>query len=102
MALSPIYSGDKNIHTKWLCQCDCGNQIEVDLSNLRRGLSQSCGCSQSREEENIIKLLTKNNIPFIYHYKFDNFKNKEYDFYVNNQYIIEYDGQQHFYYTNSG
>lgn len=102
MALYPIYSGDRNIHTKWHCKCDCGNECEIDFSNLKKGLTQSCGCTQSKAEENIIKLLTKNNIDFNYQYRFDNLKTKEFDFYVNNQYIIEYDGQQHFKYTGSG
>ena len=73
------------------------------MGNLRSGKSKSCGCTQSTEEENIIKILTKNNIPFIYQYKNKNFnKLKEFDFYINNQYIIEYDGSQHFKYTGTG
>lgn len=30
--------------TKWLCECECGNKKEVFSSNLRRGLTTSCGC----------------------------------------------------------
>ena len=102
VALYPIYSGEKNKHTIWHCKCDCGNECDIDMGNLKSGKSQSCGCTQSKQEENIIKLLTKNNIPFIYQYRFKNLKIKEFDFYVNNNYIIEFDGQQHFKYTNSG
>lgn len=102
VALSPIYSGNKDKHTKWLCKCDCGNTLEVDLGNLRQGLSQSCGCTQSKEEEKIIKLLTQNNIEFIYQYKFNDFQNKKFDFFIDNKYIIEYDGQQHFKYNGTG
>lgn len=29
-----------------LCQCDCGNQTEVRLANLRNNHTQSCGCLQ--------------------------------------------------------
>lgn len=28
----------------WLCRCDCGNETIVYGNNLRRGLTQSCGC----------------------------------------------------------
>lgn len=28
----------------WLCQCECGNCIEVMASNLRNGNTKSCGC----------------------------------------------------------
>ena len=27
----------------WLCRCDCGNETEVLLHNLRKGMTQSCG-----------------------------------------------------------
>lgn len=30
--------------TKWLCQCDCGNQKEILTSSLLRGGTLSCGC----------------------------------------------------------
>lgn len=102
VALSPIYSGNKDKHTKWLCKCDCGNTLEVDLGNLRQGFSQSCGCTQSKAEEHIIKLLTENNIFFDYQYRFIDFQQKEFDFYINNQYVLEYDGQQHFKYNGTG
>jgi hypothetical protein len=29
---------------KWLCQCDCGKVTSVGHSNLKRGVSKSCGC----------------------------------------------------------
>lgn len=34
---------------KWVCQCDCGNIVEVFSSNLIREHTKSCGCL-SREK----------------------------------------------------
>ena len=36
--------GRKRIH--WLCQCDCGNKVTVEVSNLKTGNIKSCGCSR--------------------------------------------------------
>lgn len=33
-------------HRKWLCRCDCGVEREVSGLNLRRGVSQNCGCQR--------------------------------------------------------
>ena len=33
--------------TKWLCKCDCGTEKEVFASNLKRGLTVSCGCKKN-------------------------------------------------------
>ena len=33
--------------TYWLCQCDCGNQKEIQTNHLTSGATQSCGCLQS-------------------------------------------------------
>ena len=101
VALFPIYN-ENGGHTLWHCKCDCGNECDIDMGNLRQGFSQSCGCTHSKNEENIIKLLTKNNISFEYQKRFDDLKIKEFDFYINNEYIIEFDGQQHFFFTGYG
>lgn len=29
---------------RWLCLCDCGNEVAIITSNLSRGTSTSCGC----------------------------------------------------------
>lgn len=34
----------KNTTTYCVCKCDCGNETTVNLQNLKRGASQSCGC----------------------------------------------------------
>jgi hypothetical protein len=43
----------KNNHAaRWLCVCDCGNEIEVFSSNLRNGNVKSCKCLQNEMYEN--------------------------------------------------
>lgn len=34
----------KNGHSKWLCKCDCGNEVTVSYEALKSGDSKSCGC----------------------------------------------------------
>lgn len=31
-------------NSRWICRCDCGNEIEISGRNLRLGKAQSCGC----------------------------------------------------------
>ena len=102
IALYPIKPENYFQHTKWHCQCDCGNTVDVDLGNLQQGFTKSCGCVNSKQEEQIIKILTINHIPFVYQYRFNDLKMKSFDFFVNNEYIIEYDGEQHFNYNGYG
>lgn len=42
-----IYPSGKT-STRWLCECDCGNEIVVIGQNLKKGLTKSCGCLQKR------------------------------------------------------
>ena len=84
----------------WLCLCDCGNEIKIKGTSLLHG-TESCGCISSKGEEKIATILRENNIPFEIHKRFDTckFDNGYYayfDFYVDNKYLIEYDGLQHF------
>lgn len=86
---------------KWKCQCDCGNIVYVRSSYLTSGHTQSCGCLNSKGEEKISILLRSNNINFEIQRWFEDcrFPDTNYparfDFYVNDKYIIEYDGIQH-------
>lgn len=96
------YIGHINSGTGWLCRCDCGNEKIISGHSLRSGTSKSCGCVKSKGEEDIIQILQKNNISFETEkiINIDN-KNLRFDFYINN-YFIEFDGKQHFQYSNKG
>ena len=85
----------------WHCRCSCGVERDVLSCSLLQGLSTSCGAhgNNSKGNEKIKELLTAANIPFELEKKFDTCKDKKelpFDFYVNNSYLIEYDGIQHF------
>lgn len=86
-----------------MCKCDCGNQCIVTISKLTSGEKTNCGCErQSKGELKIKNLLKINNINFIEQYSFDTCrfintnKKAKFDFYVNNSYLIEFYGEQHF------
>lgn len=95
----------KTSDNMWLCKCSCEeqNEIEVNGRYLLNGHVSSCGClKKSLGEYKINKLLDDNNIPFIMNAHFDDCKFADtnyhayYDFYIDNKYIVEYDGEQHF------
>ena len=97
-----MYKTDKrsssgNIY--WHCRCKCGNERDVTGNTLRNGASQSCGCLQSKGNEKISQILIEANIPYKQEAKFDDCKDINvlpFDFYVDNKYLIEYDGSQHY------
>jgi hypothetical protein len=37
---------------RWLCECECGNKVEVASEKLRSGWTQSCGCLQKEIARN--------------------------------------------------
>lgn len=93
---------NKNERT-WLCRCDCGNLCEVKAKNLLRYKVSSCGCLKKSLGEYIIEnILKENNINFVAQYHNDTCKFLDtnyyayFDFFVDNKYIIEFDGEQHF------
>ena len=47
-------NNDKFGHRFWLCQCDCGNTKIVMGDNLKRGLTQSCGCLHSENTHSTV------------------------------------------------
>ncbi len=87
---------------RYKCQCECGNVTIVVGEDLRSGHTQSCGCLKSKGEDIISKLLRDNDIIFEVEKTFSTcrFPNNNYhgrfDFWVNNSYLIEFDGVQHF------
>lgn len=91
----------------WKCQCDCGNICYVESNRLITNNTTSCGCQKkSIGEEQIANILIQNNITFLRQYSFENCLSPKksklfFDFAIfdkdnNLQYIIEYDGIQHF------
>lgn len=100
--LTALYPTEKRQQTNivWHCLCDCGNECDISIMYLENGHTQSCGClNQSIGSITIAKLLKENNIPFEQEKTFSDCKDKNllpFDFYVNNSYLIEYDGLQHF------
>lgn len=106
-AIEKVEGLKKNSNNVWRCICDCGQETLVATTHLLQGNTTSCGCRKSKGEELISKILTDNNIPYIQEKEFKTCKfNSGYyarfDFYVNNQYLIEFDGEQHFIHHNSG
>ena len=88
----------------WKCQCDCGNVHYASENNLKSGSVTRCNnCHiSSKGEEIIANILLKNNIPFEREKSFMTCKFKDtnrlarFDFFVDNKYIIEFDGIQHY------
>lgn len=37
-------------YTKWLCKCDCGNEIVYSIAALAKGKATSCGCVKKNKE----------------------------------------------------
>lgn len=88
----------------WKCQCKCGNIIEVPTNALTCAHTMSCGCLQSKGEYNIAKILNAHQIPYEAQKKFESCRffdtnaQAKFDFYIyEGNYLIEYDGSQHFY-----
>ncbi len=102
IAIKPTERRNTQNKTIWYCTCDCGGFAEVLRDDLLRGHTTSCGCNRSKGEFKIAQILTKNNISFEKEKQFKDCiyskKNTKprFDFFVENTYLIEYDGRQHF------
>lgn len=89
----------KNGHS-YLCRCSCGNVIEVLARSLTAG-QKSCGCIKSKGEYKIAQLLNDNQIIYETQKTFEdclspNGRKMIFDFYINNNFLLEFDGIQHF------
>ena len=101
--LIPLSYNPKSDGIYWLCQCDCGNTVEVKGSNLKNNHTTSCGCiNYSIGEFNIRKVLEAYNINFIAQKTYPDLPKLRFDFYLPDQNrLIEFDGLQHFYFIKS-
>ena len=99
------YAGkDNSKKSLWKCECDClaKTVVVVRGADLKSGKTSSCGCTKSIGEEKIAFLLKQANLPFIKEKTFESCRFPDtnalarFDFYVNDTYLIEYDGIQHF------
>ena len=99
----------------WKCKChykkengvECGNIFFINTSGVYT--KDNCGQHfiRSKGENKIVQILNENNISFEKEKKFSTCLSVKqsplkFDFYVNNSYIIEYDGEQHFQYYENG
>ena len=87
----------------WQCECQkCKAKRIISGQILRNKIDvPKCNCQRriSKGNEKIALLLTQANIPFEVEKTFPTCKDQNvlpFDFYVNNQYLIEYDGKQHY------
>ena len=51
------YAGKRSGAHYWHCQCSCGNELEVNQSNLQSGHTKSCGCRQKKVYKENLKLV---------------------------------------------
>ena len=95
----------------WLCQCDCGNQCEVQGIYLSYGDTNSCGCINSVGNSTINRLLNQKHFLYESEYYFKDFicnsKPYRFDFalFDNNKKLlglIEYQGDIHFTFRDTG
>lgn len=89
----------------WKCKCLlCGNEnYYITANTLVHHTPKSCGCeSRSKGAIVIEKILDENNIFYTKEKTFDTCRFPDtnnparFDYYVDNSYLIEYDGEQHF------
>lgn len=45
--------GAKNV--MWMCRCDCGGSVVAAASNIKSGITQSCGCLARESAANLLR-----------------------------------------------
>lgn len=50
---SDYIAPNKKRHVRWLCRCECGNEVVVDVCGLVRGTTKSCGCLRKETRGNL-------------------------------------------------
>lgn len=75
--------------TKYKCQCECGNTVNVDGSKLRNGHTKSCGCIREQMDHGHNKkpFGESNKKALIYNYK-HNAKYKGYSFELTDEEMV--------------
>lgn len=91
---------------EWRCRCNlCGNEnYLMRTSSFNANIFKHCGCQTcySKGAEKIQSILDNNQIKYCLEKSFDDLRFQEtnkkarFDFWVQDSYIIEYDGIQHF------
>lgn len=97
--------GKYNTESRFLCQCSCGNLIEVSYDHLSSGHTCSCGCIKSSYgEKKISEILENSEYSFKREYTFSQLKGingglLRYDFAIFKDEklirLVEFDGPQH-------
>lgn len=99
------YTGEKTSWNAaiWECTCSCGNTKLVSTSELTTGRVTSCGHDKRSKGAKIIEdILQENSISFVKEKCFPTCKFEDtnafarFDYYINNEFLLEYDGEQHF------
>lgn len=92
-------------HVCYRCKCDCGGETIVDVTNLRNGNTNSCGCIKSKGEMIINNWLQEHGFDFCSQHSFDGCvlstgRRLFFDFVLfkngNPYLVIEYNGRQHY------
>lgn len=100
----PSFHYGKSTMSRWKCKCECGSVIIVFGGALRRG-QISCGCVNSKAEEEIASILSEKDVQFGRQYYFDDLLSDKgfpvyFDFSIECGSklicLVEYQGVQHY------